>query len=193
MSRNLSWVVGLLILFALGVGALYYVMKSNPSAPANISPYQNPYSYGTPGTVSTTGSTSPSVSSVPTTYLPTASGGTIVAHDPTQDPSTKTLSVNPGHYYLGNAPDPSSSKPPSAPYIIEYIASTHYFGVELTQEPIGQARIEAEQYLMQHLGITQDQMCQLKYMVSVPWYVNQVYTGENLGFSFCPGAVALPQ
>ena len=44
---------------------------------------------------------------------------------------------------------------------------------------------------MQHLGISESDMCRLSYMVSVPNRVNTIYAGQNLGFSFCMGAVAL--
>jgi len=50
-----------------------------------------------------------------------------------------------------------------------------------------------ERDLMAKLGITEDAMCQLNYMVSVPYWVNEYYAGESLGFSFCPGATQLPQ
>ena len=36
---------------------------------------------------------------------------------------------------------------------------------------------------MTHLGISQAQMCQLSYTVSVPYSINQIYSGQNLGFS----------
>jgi hypothetical protein len=35
-------------------------------------------------------------------------------------------------------------------------------------------------------------MCGLNYTVSVPYSVNAIYSGSNLGFSFCPDAVVLP-
>ena len=102
--------------------------------------------------------------------------------------------MNPGYYYLGyhyanGTSDPTASNDP--PYLIEYISTTQYFNISLLHEPLGQIRQQAEQYLMAHTGLTQNQMCQIKYMVSVPSSVNQVYAGTNLGFSFCPGAVQL--
>lgn len=94
---------------------------------------------------------------------------------------------NPGYYYIGNQPSDES-----APFLIRYIAETHNYTIAITQEPIGVNRKKAEQYLMQKLGATQEQMCSLDYAVYISNDANSQYSGENLGFSFCPGAVQLP-
>ncbi len=104
------------------------------------------------------------------------------------NPDVTEDSENPGLYYLGN--DPVSQENPQ--YIIEYIASSQSFIVSLTQEPIGETRHAAETYLQGVLGLTQEQMCSLKYIVNVPGSVNEQYSSVNLGFSFCSGAVRLP-
>ncbi len=125
-----------------------------------------------------------------------SSGGEIQVQDFTKDPLTVEDPVNTGQYYLGyhfTEGVPDSTATDSPPYVIDYIASDQFFNVVLYKEPIAKTRQEAEQYLMQHLGITQDQMCGLKYLISVPFWVNQYYTGTSLGFSFCPGATQLPQ
>jgi len=46
--------------------------------------------------------------------------------------------------------------------------------------------------LLQQLGISEQDACRLRYSVSVPFSVNPLYSGKNLGFSFCPGATPLP-
>lgn len=123
-------------------------------------------------------------------------GGFVQTLDFINDPATAKDPINPDYYYLGYHVNEGKSDPTATdnpPYIITYISTTHYFNIALFQEPIGIVREEAQQYLMTHLGITQSQMCQLDYMVSVPWRVNQIYSGKNLGFSFCPGATALPK
>jgi hypothetical protein len=96
---------------------------------------------------------------------------------------------NPGLYHL-DAPPTSDS---DVPYDITYESATRYFNISLLAEPIGQTRLAAQTYLMEKLGIAESEMCQLDYMVSVPDWVNDFYAGYDLGFSFCPGAVALPQ
>jgi hypothetical protein len=67
------------------------------------------------------------------------------------------------------------------------------FAISLTAEPIGEARRAAEAFLEQTLGIGPTQMCQLRAYVGTTYWVNELYDDKNLGFSFCPGATALPQ
>lgn len=124
------------------------------------------------------------------------SGGAIQTVDFINDPTTVKDPINSSYYYLGyhvneGVPDQTASDNP--PYTITYISETQYFNVALLQEPIGIIRKEAQQYLMARLGISQDQMCQLNYTVSVPNRVNSQFSGRNLGFSFCPGATPLPK
>lgn len=78
------------------------------------------------------------------------------------------------------------------PYLITYTQSTSYFNITLLQEPIGTTRLAAEEELQRELGIDQKAMCNLNYTVAVPWSVNQVYSGMDLGFSFCSDGVRLP-
>jgi len=125
-----------------------------------------------------------------------AGGGAVHTNNFITDPTTVKDPINLGYYYLGyhvyeGISDSTATNNP--PYIIMYISATQYFNVALLQEPIGATRTEAEQYLMAHLGISQDQMCKLNYMVSVPDHVNSQFAGKNLGFSFCPGATVLPK
>jgi hypothetical protein len=125
------------------------------------------------------------------------SGGSVI---PTLDfihASTTGEYPNAGYYYLGyHSPlqgilDPTATDSP--PYIIEYINATQFFNISLLQEPIGEVREKAQQYLMTQLGISQDQMCRLNYSLGVPARVNSQYAGRELGFSFCLGATKLPQ
>lgn len=138
-----------------------------------------------PATTSQGNVTFPTASSTP---ISSATGN---AHTFLQDPDVKEDATNPGYYYLGY--QPSAGQQTNPPYLIEYIAETQYFGITIMQEPIGENRRAAEQYLQQKLSLTQEQMCSLKYTVGVPDSVNAQYSDVNLGFSFCPGAVRLPQ
>ena len=130
------------------------------------------------------------------TNTSTTNGETSSVRNFLKDSTTVKDPINSGYYYLGyhmSEGISDSTATDSPPYIIEYISATQYFNIALLQEPIGTTRLAAEQYLMTHLGISQNQMCQLNYMVSVPNRVNSQYAGRNLGFSFCPGATKLPQ
>jgi hypothetical protein len=92
---------------------------------------------------------------------------------------------NKGYYSL--EPDGSNE-----PFRIVYIAETQYFNITLLREPLGESRKRAETYLKNMLGISENEMCILSYVVTTPNAVNSVYSGTSLGFSFCPGAVTLP-
>lgn len=116
----------------------------------------------------------------------TASAGSFLS-----SPGVKADPNNPGSYFVGYVPS-SDHQIGEFPYQITYIADTKYFTISLTQEPVGESRSKAENYLMQLLGATKDQMCSLNYSVNVPNDVNTQYAGMNLGFSFCPNAVQLP-
>ena len=128
--------------------------------------------------------------------VPISNGTSIATRDFLRDPATVGDPANPGYYYLGyhQSMDPADATATAdPPYVIGYVATTHHFNIGLYREPIGQVRKEAEQYFLKALGISQEAACVLKYMVSVPEDVNVVYASQNLGFSFCPGAVKLPQ
>lgn len=109
-----------------------------------------------------------------------------------EDPSNK------GWYFLagdsgacnpdGTCPSAGSEKD----FSILYDSVTKSFVVSINTEPLGAVRKNAEQYLMNALGLTESDMCRLEYSVMTTSYVNATYGGENLGFSFCPGAIKLP-
>jgi|CXWL01.1.fsa_nt_gi hypothetical protein len=99
--------------------------------------------------------------------------------------------VNPGYYYLGYQTFGDMAKE-NPPYLIAFITDTHYFNILLLKEPLGESRKAVEKYLIEKLGISLEQMCNLNYSVGTPTSVNSVYASMNLGFSFCPKAVQLP-
>lgn len=120
------------------------------------------------------------------TSIQTLNSGTVNTKNFLADSETKEDRSNTGYYFLGNQPESPHS------YVIVYIAETNYFNISLLQEPIRDARTDAEAYLLEHLGISKEQLCTLNYMVSTPDSVNNVFSGTNLGFSFCPNSVKLP-
>lgn len=62
----------------------------------------------------------------------------------------------------------------------------------IEREPLSFARSILENQLQQKLQFNQFQMCQLKILVQTTRYVNENFAGRNLGLSFCPGSVTLP-
>ena len=176
MSKIWYWTAG-----AVGVATLLMLWWLWPKSSA-------------PGTPGSFGNNLPQ--DIPYTPYATSTPVATQPKDFLADPATVQDPLNKGYYYLGyhvaheGVSDPTAT--PDPPYIIEYIAQTQYFNIALLKEPIKTTREEAERYLLEHLSITKDQACnQLKYMVSVPYRINQFYSSMNLGFSLCQGAVQL--
>ncbi len=204
MQKALLIIIGIVVCLGLviGLGILFLGRPSQPaqsSSGSDTGAYLNGQTTGSNNSGSVTTTPPPSTTSTPTGGNPTiplatTDGGTVVANDITQDPAAGKYSSS-GYYYLGyhtpdsEATDTAATENP--PYLISYIGSSQYFIIELLEEPLADTRTQAEQYLMVHLGVSQTDMCRLKYMVSVPNSVNPIYAGTNLGFSFCPGAVQL--
>jgi hypothetical protein len=107
------------------------------------------------------------------------------------DPRTVADPLNPETFMLGNQIDPFSSEAPQIPYVIDFNQETQFFIISLLQEPIAASRQQAELFLLDYLGLTESELCSLQYSVTVPARVNGGFAGTELGFSFCPGAVAL--
>ncbi len=126
-------------------------------------------------------------------------GGTVSTNDFIHNGVTIVDKANTDRYLLaGNLgyclSDPQKCQAGTATDFSAYYNSVpQSFTIELEKEPIGQARLDAEQFLSAALGLSEQQMCSLNYYVGVTIYVNSQFTGKNLGFSFCPGATALPQ
>ena len=121
-----------------------------------------------------------------------ADGGTIEVSNFLVGSDVIIDSMNEGHYFLGNqfptVDTPRSDRPA---YIIDYNSEISYFNIALLEEPLNDSRQQAEAYIKNRLGFTEEQMCSLKYTVSVPYTVNDYFSGRNLGFSFCSGSFPL--
>jgi hypothetical protein len=76
-------------------------------------------------------------------------------------------------------------------YSIVYNTSDSGFIISLLSTPLPAARTAAETAFLQNLGISQQGACKLTVQEGVPINVSDQYPGENLGLSFCPGAVNL--
>ncbi len=173
-------VLGALILLGVvAVNVLKIGQPSTPPPPVNYFPTS-------PTTVPTSSS---SPATVPTVSVSTINGGTIIVKNFILLQTTMPDPSNPGNYYLSGTPDVTVSH---APYQIFFSTIDKSFGITLYKEPLGQYRKQAEQELQKDLGISNDQLCTLNYYISAGTGVSPVYSNKNLGFSFCPGATALP-
>ncbi len=78
-------------------------------------------------------------------------------------------------------------------YTVLYFSNDQSFLISLTGGDLRTARIDGEKELLQNLGITQEEACQIKVAMTVPSNVNQKAAGQDYGLSFCPNGSPLPK
>ncbi|MBP6859982.1 MAG: hypothetical protein KBC38_00245 [Candidatus Pacebacteria bacterium] len=179
MSRTAFWILALASVGLLAAGTLFYLnLNPEPEAPPMVTP--DPF-----------GSTNDGV-------IITAVGGEdIRARDFVNDGETEPDPGNPGTYFLagyfGYCDGDEECEPiATSDFNIKYDSKIDAFTIGLATEPIGEVRKRAEAFLMKKLGIGENDMCALNYYVGTSYWVNETYSGGNLGWSFCPGSIALP-
>lgn len=197
-TKLILWITGILI-GTVTAAVLWYVMfVSETALPPPPQPVTTLPAGGSITPVSPRSSLATSSPEAGTIVL-TAQDGTVTARDFIHNDVTIPDDSNDGNYLLaGNLgyclSDPQKCQAASATdFSVYYISASQLFVIDLTREPLGQARLAMEQFMMTTLGLTEQQMCNLNYLVSVTKYVSEQYTGKNLGFSFCPGATVLPK
>ena len=77
-------------------------------------------------------------------------------------------------------------------YHIVYFPDDSGFLISLLTEPLGANRLNAEDEIRAKLQLPEAELCKLNVRVATSIHVNETYAGQNLGLSFCPGAVRLP-
>ena len=105
------------------------------------------------------------------------------------------------YYSLGTAPyEPSSVGTSSATvpsaldkgYEILYFPSNTSFSIFLYKEPVSDVRKAMAADLAERLNIPDTALCNLAAFVWVSPRANTFYSGKNVGFPGCPGAVKFP-
>ena len=66
------------------------------------------------------------------------------------------------------------------------------YNIWLNKKPLSGARLKAEESLRAITKLSNEKLCQLDVFMWVPPEVDEEYTGQNLGLSFCPGSATLP-
>lgn len=99
---------------------------------------------------------------------------------------------NEGYFYLGNL-FPVEETDNQPPYVITYIEDTQFFNVTLLSTPLYASQQQAELYLKSVLGISDSDMCNLQYTLSVPAYIDEAASGIDYRFSFCSDSTPIPQ
>lgn len=189
-------VVGAVVLSAAVLFALVFTSLRNFSTIRQPSENQASSTIPTQSAGSTSSSTTAKGTEV---SLSTQDGLGVTVKDFIHNGETVADVVNPGSYVLagslgycladGSCPHGADTDD----FSILYSESTEFFRVILLKEPLGSVRESAERFIIDRLGITEQEACSLKYAVGAPYWVNAAYDNKNLGFSFCPGATVLPK
>ncbi len=197
MSNKIYIFFGLIVVIGIAFVAFLFFSKKDSTLKQDTFigtlPVENNLNQGAIGTDPVSGGEKKQMS-VASQAIP---GGEITTLDFINNGVTVEDVQNPGEYYLAgdvgycleDGTCPASA--PSDEYVIGYNSKDTAFIIVL-KEPLGQAREHAGSFLQETLGITKEKMCELKYYISTTSYINEQYAGKNLLFSFCPGAVVLP-
>ncbi len=196
-----GWIV-LTFLGAVIVGVVWYVAfapKASPQQTAQPSTTLPISGLTVPAPTQANPSRVASSQPAQTITLTTLNGSTVIANDFIHNGITLPDISNKGQYLLEGdlgycVSDLQKCHAGAATdFSVSYNSTYGSFNIGLLREPLGQARLDAEQFMLATLGITQSQMCSLNYYVGTTFDVNAAYSTKNLGFSFCPGATALPK
>ena len=175
MKKSLITLVLIFAIFSV-IGVWYYVTNRSPKEV--VSTNQNPFASTTTGT---------SVGNGPTIQIQGTDGSQYTIPDPTI--GKKFDKMTDGTYYqLTNNQETLGSE---AQFEIVY-GTDNSIQIGLTKEPLKQSRLAAEKQLRVFFPLADEQLCKLNVFLGVPAQVNETFAGQNLGLSFCPGAVKLP-
>ncbi|MBX9906342.1 hypothetical protein K2X96_00410 [Patescibacteria group bacterium] len=183
MSNKIIFIlIALVVVMALGLGVTLFMRNlQNPEEPTPS--FEFPGGSTTPPTTSEN-----TIPAADTMSIQNAENATVSIRDFKKDPTVIADPNNAGQYIISGGIEPSYEK---NAFSIIYVPIDQSFTVTLLQEPLNESREKAEKELLEKLGIGQSELCALRYAVYVPRFVNDVLAGENLGFSFCPGAIPL--
>ncbi len=200
---NKKLILGIFItVIAVALIAAAWFLTSGPIRQLATQPVSSPVAplpSGVTTSVPVSGTSASSADQPKSITVGTSDGGAIATNDFIHNGVTIADAANAGRYLLaGNlgycVTDPQRCQAASSTdFIVYYDSAQQSFAIALTEEPLGQARLDMEQFMLATLGITQQQMCSLNYYVGTSSGINAIYASKNLGFSFCPGATVLPQ
>lgn len=192
-TRTYMIIASGLLVAALALVAFVAYVALVPSTPAPSETPDTPDpAFPSSGTAGTGGISAQTMS------IPLRNGEEVMVRDFIASDTTAEDPVNPGNYYLAGSNgycDENGtcfSGAASDMFNIVYFSADRSFVIALIDEPLREARREAEAFLQSALGLSREELCMINYYLSTDTYVNSQYAGMNLGFSFCPGATVLP-
>jgi hypothetical protein len=184
MNAKLLLISGLVILLVLAIIVTILMgMSGGINLPGRPDPNNNPSNPKTPEVYTDFNTSVVPVESIDTVTIPTEQGS-VQTTDITKLPEIK--SIGDGTYSLDGT---RSDK--NAGFSLVYYKSDNSYAIAILNEPIAQNRIAASKYLLELLQISEADACKLNVYIGTIYSVNQQLAGQNLGLSFCPGAIQL--
>ncbi|MFA5877192.1 MAG: hypothetical protein WC880_02390 [Candidatus Paceibacterota bacterium] len=168
-------------------GTLYFLAQTPASSPQNGTPPFGTLSSGNPRAGGNTAPAGNTGNPPPNTLEIASSNGQILVRDFTKDAGV--ASTTPPSSFLSWFPNSEvGTTTAESAYEILYSPEGTFFIVVILKEPIGEVRRIATKNLIEKLGISNADVCTLVADVNVPYFVNEFYSGKNLGFPGCPSA-----
>jgi len=181
--NNRTWfIIASIVIIALVVGAYFFFTSNTPTPSSGTPNQQNPF--GEPSGITAPGVTGSSGDFI----VVEAQNGTAVSI-PNIIKDTPSFPIGSHTYYF--VTNNQQAEGEDAQFDIVY-GTDSSISIGLFKEPLGATRVAAENSLRSLLKQSDSVLCTLVISVAVPYSVNQFYSGQNLGLSFCPGATALP-
>ncbi|MDB5244786.1 MAG: hypothetical protein JWN18_656 [Parcubacteria group bacterium] len=186
-----------IVLVVVSTLVWFFLLRSSEEVPA-LQP-NSPTTLPVGGTVQVPDNQSSSNTTPGSMTVLTLSGATIKTNDFVHNGVTIPDEANKGRYLLSGdlgycvSESESCRAGDERSYNIYFNSTHNSFTIALLEEPLGEVRTAAEQFLLKTLGISTADMCKLNYYVGTTFEVNAAYASKNLGFSFCSGATVLPK
>lgn len=168
-------ILSLTLTILFGTGYWYYFAHLTPTEQTiGTNPFTSTTSTGVPITE-------------PATEITALDGTKYRIPDPTL--GKKSDMLDSGTYY--QLTDNQETQGDNAQFEIIY-GTDSSIKIGLVKEPLKDSRLAAEVVLRKLFPLSDQELCKLDVFVSVPAMVNETFAGNNLGLSFCVGAMKLP-
>lgn len=183
-NMKYSYLITLIILIIIALSGSLIFYASNNTAPENqaIPDQTVEFEVGAFPSGTDTGNSNPETSDLFYTII--------------TDPEVVEDVMNPGDYLVYGDPsyclgETTCDTSASGAFTINLDSATNVLSIGLYEKPLALSRLQAEELLMSKFNLTAEEMCNLSYFVSTPYWVSEEHAGVDLKFSFCPGSVIL--
>lgn len=174
-------VITALFVTTLAIGIGFYVLMQDTEMPQSAPSLEDPFAPPTSGDGNATGGGGEA-----NIGIQKDDGTLVYIPDPTRMPQPEGYTPEQG-YELGGSD--------SGSYQILFFTSgsENRILISLLAEPLGETRKNAEVELRSSLKLSDADICALSNLEvwTLP-SVNETYSGQDLGLSFCPGSILLP-